>query len=135
MNNGAQKNWDLLIIPCWGESYLARIVAAAAEELAGRDQVRVIGEKEVGDLQAVLEAIDKSDRCITVDGCESRCMMRKMAGHQCKTEFELVLTDMGIEDLEQTHLLVADLDLAKDAILAASTRISPKHPVFPGCCC
>lgn len=135
METAAEKKWDILIIPCRGDSYLARLVVEAAEELADQNRVRVLLEKEMDDLETVKEAISNSDRCVTVDGCEKQCILKKLKEQQCRTEFELNLAEMGIDDRQQTDLDPEDLDLAKNAILAASFRVSLKPPLFPGCCC
>lgn len=135
MQKTAQKEWDILIIPCGGESYLGRLVVRAAEELALTYKVRILQEKENDDPRTTKEAIRSSDRCIIVDGCDKQCMLDKMKEYRCKTEFELNLSEMGIADRQQKDLLPEDLELAKDAIVAASSRVSLKPPVFPGCCC
>lgn len=135
METKAEKQWDILIIPCWGESYLSRLIIKAAEELTAQNKVRILQEGEIDDLETVKEAIRHSDRCITVDGCDKHCMIKKMNEQQCRTEFNLNLVELGIDDRQQTDLHPEDLELAQNGILAASSRISPKHPVFPGCCC
>lgn len=135
METVCQKEWDILIIPCWGESYLARLVLEAAEELAAEKKVRVLQEKEIGDLETVKEAINNSDRCITADGCNKQCMLERLEGHKCRTEFNLNLTEIGINDKEQRELDPEDLELAKSLILAVSLRFSLGPPVLPGCCC
>lgn len=134
METTTEKQWDILIIPCWGESYLSRLIVKAAEELTAKNKVKILQEKEIDDLKTLKEAIRNSDRCITVDGCDKQCMIKKMKEHQCRTEFDLNLADLGIEERQQTDLHPEDLELAQNGILAASSRVSLKHPVFPGCC-
>lgn len=135
METITQKRWDLLIIPCWGDSYPARLVVQAAKELTLQSKIRVLQKKEIDHPGTIKEALINSDRCIIVDGCYKRCMIKKLKEYQGKTEFELNLTDIGIDNRQQVDLDPEDLELTKNAILAASTRISMKHPIFPGCCC
>lgn len=130
-----KKVYDILIIPCFGDSYLARLVVEAAEELTVNHKVRVLLENEIKDLETVRKAINSSDRCITVDGCHKQCMLEKLKEQKCITEFTLNLTEMGIDDRQQVELDPEDIELAKNSIYAASYRVSQKPPLFPGCCC
>lgn len=130
-----EKKWDILIIPCWKQSYLSRLSVKAAETLITNNKVRILQEVEIKDLKTVKEAIRHSDRCITVDGCDKHCMIKRMREQYGGTEFDLNLAELGIDERQQKELHPEDLELVQNGILAASSRVSLKHPVFPGCCC
>ena len=134
-NPTKEPEWELLIIPCRGESSLARLAVTAAVELSKRNGVRVLGAEESGERLAVKAALGCSDRTITVDGCVRQCMLKQLASLQAETEFHLILSELGIEDRDDAPLSPDDLDLARDAIVAAATRISSLHPRIPGCSC
>lgn len=135
METKAEKQWDILIIPCWGESYLSRLSVKAAEALSTENAVRILQEAEIEDLEVVKEAMRHSDRSITVDGCDNHCMIKKLKDRQCRVEFNLNLADLGIDERQQMNLDPEDLELAQNGILAASARISLQPPRLPGCCC
>lgn len=123
------------LLPCCGKSAVGRLTKAAAQELIleGKgcwlsiDQLQLWKDNQAG--------ANKRPPTIIIDGCEHRCGARSLNQAGLKAEFYLVLSELGIEEADIETDLAEALVLAKDGIIAESTRITLKVPKIPGCCC
>jgi len=91
------------------------------------DQLQLWQDKKAGS--------DERPPTIIIDGCDHRCGARSVDQAGLKAEFHLVLSELGIDESETETNLTEALVLAKDGILAESTRVTLKIPMIPGCCC
>ena len=69
------------------------------------------------------------------DGCEKQCVSKILKGLKIGSEFYLILTDLGIEELGEVEVSADDMQLAMDGIIAESTLVFAGIPRIPGCCC
>lgn len=130
------KQTALFIIPCDCQKYLGRLVTSAVLALGEKPGVHVYQPSP--SLTEVLHNRDEvphASRSIAVDGCEEQCVRKALNKLNLKAEFYLLLTDLGLEELEAVEITAEDLQLAMDGIEACATRVTGGLPQFPGCCC
>lgn len=125
----------IYLLPCCGKSAIGRLTQVAAQELIleGKGCWLSIEQLQLWqDNQAGTEEIPPT---IIIDGCDHRCGARSVDQAGLKVEFHLTLSELGIEETDAGANFAEALILAKDAIIAESTRITMKIPMLPGCCC
>jgi len=135
MDKGTEQT-ELLIIPCGCHKYLGRLVTSAVLALSEKPGVHVSHPPPFlnGDLPDLGDGTPAS-RSIAVDGCEELCVKKALDKLALKPEFYLLLTELGLEELEAVEITAEDRQLAMDGIEACATRLSGGFPQFPGCCC
>ena len=126
---------ELLIIACECECYLGRLSSAAVQALSKKAEVSSLMLQQQADAILLNKEIERSERCIGVDGCEKQCISKILKELKIGSEFYLILIDLGIEELGEVEVTTDDLQLAMDGITAESTPVAAGIPRIPGCCC
>lgn len=133
----AAKN-TLFMLPCAGASPVGQLTVQAVQELVleGRGEWVRFGK--------IVELIEKLSRgggrsagsptFIAVDGCGRQCLRKYLKTLQYDPEFHLSLEDLGIAEQDACEIAYETMQLAKDGIIAGSTRVSEQLPMFLGGC-
>lgn len=125
----------IIILPCNGDSAAGKITWIATQEMV------LAGMAEFcPSFQHVMKRLGpcggQFPPLIIVDGCEKRCVFKKLFSEGYTGKHQLTLTDVGIEPVCQEDITRDDIELAKDAVIAECTSVDNVVPVlFSGCSC
>jgi uncharacterized metal-binding protein len=134
MNQQRATKDRIFMLPCSGVSEVGRLTVRAVQDLVleGRGEWLTVGR--LAEISATKCTGTASLPCIVVDGCGQQCIRKRLEADNYTLEFHLSLDDLGIANTDATESMPANLQLAKDAIIAGSSRLSERQPALPGGC-
>lgn len=133
MNHCTAKN-KILLLACAGASNIGQLTLLAVQELVLEGRGEWVDGTPGKDFQDISKRTAAGQVFIVVDGCEQHCGRKRVQSINCAPEFHLSLADLGIDQNDCASILRQELQLVKDAIVAESTRLIQRPPMFLGGC-
>lgn len=125
----------MVILPCNGDSATGKITWIAVQELVLEGKAEWYSPRCENDEESDPNS-NHTRSFIIVDGCERKCLFNIYLEKGLVSKHQLALSDIGIDALYLDDIKRADIELAKDAIVAECAEVDNMRPLLlPGCCC